>query len=122
MPDSGWDMDLGRLRDLFEREIIGARPEDADRDHDDHHGEGDEGEHPARAEILQEEGDHEAREHGRDAAERIDEADRSGSDAGGEQLCLIGVIGIGQQVVGRRDQAPEDHHIVISLGLAVRWL
>ena len=47
-------MDLGRLRDLFEREIIGARPEDADRDHDDHHGEGDEGEHPARAEILQE--------------------------------------------------------------------
>ena len=99
-------MDLGRLRDLFEREIIGARPEDADRDHDDHHGEGDEGKHPARAEILQEEGDHEAREHGRDAAERIDEADRSGSDAGGEQLCLIGVIGIGQQVVGRRDQAP----------------
>ena len=32
MPNSGWDMDLGRLRDLFEREIIGARPEDADRD------------------------------------------------------------------------------------------
>jgi hypothetical protein len=32
------------------------------------------------------------------------------------------VIGIGQQVVGRRDQAPEDHHIVISLSLAVRWL
>src|SRR5208282_6865497 len=32
MPDSGWEMDLGRLRDLFEREIIGARPEDADRD------------------------------------------------------------------------------------------
>ena len=67
-------------------------------------------------------GDHEAREHGRDAAERIDEADRPGSDAGGEQLCLTGVIGIGQQVVGRRDQAPEDHYIVISLGLAVRWL
>src|SRR5438132_7425091 len=86
---------LGRLRNLLERPIVGARSEDAD--HQDHHGhcEGDEGKDAGRAEMQQEEGDHVAVEGRGDATEGVDKSHCPGPNARREQLGLVGVIGIG---------------------------
>ena len=48
------------IRNLFEREATGVRPEDSDGDYDHEHGEGDQTEDPYSSKSLEEESDDQA--------------------------------------------------------------
>lgn len=65
------------MRDVFQGQSASRRPKHPDRQDDDQHRCGDQAKVAGGAEILQKEGDEEAREGRRDAAEGIDEADRA---------------------------------------------
>src|SRR5580704_16247713 len=70
------------ISDLFERELVGARPEQTDRRSDHDHCAPDEYEHAGNAGCFQEESNKESGEDRAESTPRIDEADRPCPDAG----------------------------------------
>src|SRR6266404_589257 len=92
------------VRNFFEGETLGARPEDADGQDDHQHARRDECENTFGAEVLKKKRNHEAREYCREAAPGINKSDRASPDASGKKFGLIGMQRIRQQIIGERDE------------------
>src|SRR5260370_5791639 len=92
------------VRNLFQCQSFGARPEDADGQHDHQHARRDECENTFGAEVLKEKRNHEAREYCREAAPGINKSDRASADASGKKFGLIGMQRKKQQIIGERNE------------------
>src|ERR1700727_2519269 len=97
------------LRDCFQREIVRARAQQADVEHDDQHTAGDEREDSACAEAVENKSDHERAEDHRYAAPGIDETHRSGANARGIKLSLIGMTRKRKDIICKREQYAEEY-------------